>query len=81
MGVAITMDDLTVSMGPFDETSLLSDWVWLIGPSRFPILLTAAGDAFLQDRKRDRSTFGRAGGQLAIGGRICRRAAQSACRP
>jgi hypothetical protein len=51
------MDDLTVSMGLFDQNSLLSDWLWLIGATRFPILLTAAGDAFLEDSQTGRVDF------------------------
>jgi len=27
----------------------MSDWDWLIGPSKLPILIAATGDAFLQD--------------------------------
>lgn len=47
--MAITMNDLTVYFGHLDQASLLEDWIWLIGPTRFPILVTALGDAFLQD--------------------------------
>ncbi|NTW29543.1 MAG: DUF1851 domain-containing protein [Coriobacteriia bacterium] len=45
----MTLDDLTVSFAHIDRDGLLADWVWLIGTSRLPILVTAAGDAFLQD--------------------------------
>ena len=31
------------------RTGLLDDWTWLIGPEKRPLLLTAAGDAFVQD--------------------------------
>lgn len=45
----ITLNDLTVNISHLDQTKLLQDWEWLIGVSRFPILVTALGDAFLQD--------------------------------
>jgi len=47
--MAITMNDLTVNFSHLDRDTLLEDWQWLIGPSKLPILLTAAGDAFVQD--------------------------------
>ena len=47
--MAITLNDLTVNIGHLDQTKLLEDWEWLIGANRFPILVTALGDAFLQD--------------------------------
>ena len=47
--MAITIDDLTVNFAHLDRDSLLEDWHWLIGPARLPILLTAIGDAFVQD--------------------------------
>ena len=47
--MAITLQDLTVNIDHLDRETLLEDWVWLIGPSRFPILVTASGDAFVQD--------------------------------
>ena len=43
------MNDLTVNFSHLDRDTLLQDWFWLIGPSKVPILLTAAGDAFVQD--------------------------------
>jgi hypothetical protein len=45
----MTLNDLTVNFSHLDRHSLLSDWRWLIGPDRHPILLAAAGDAFVQD--------------------------------
>jgi len=47
--MAITMNDLTVNFSHLDRDTLLEDWQWLIGPSKLPTLLTAAGDAFIQD--------------------------------
>jgi Domain of unknown function (DUF1851) len=46
----MTLDDLTVSFSHLDRDRLLNDWTWLIGVSKLPILLTASGNAFLQDR-------------------------------
>ena len=47
--MAITMNDLTVNFSHLDRDTLLEDWSWLIGPNKLPILVTAAGDAFVQD--------------------------------
>jgi hypothetical protein len=47
--VALTLNDLTVSFSHLPRETLLQDWVWLIGTRRLPILITALGDAFLQD--------------------------------
>jgi hypothetical protein len=45
----MTLDDLTVSCAHLDRTTLLDDWRWLIGDQRLPVLVTLAGDAFVQD--------------------------------
>ncbi|MDA0184057.1 DUF1851 domain-containing protein [Solirubrobacter phytolaccae] len=45
----ITLNELTVGMDGLDRERLLEDWRWLIGPSKQPILLSAVGDAFVQD--------------------------------
>lgn len=57
----MTIDDLTVSFAHLDRQSLMSDWRWLIDSSQSlisrwvkpsskpPILLTASGNAFLQN--------------------------------
>ena len=47
----ISMDDLTVNFEHLDRETLLSDWEWLIGPHRLPILISAVGDAFVQDTR------------------------------
>ena len=47
--MALTLNDLTVSFSHLPRETLLQDWVWLIGTRRFPILITALGDAFVQD--------------------------------
>jgi hypothetical protein len=49
--VPITLDDLTVNFGHLDRASILSDWRWLVGSARHPVLITALGDAFLQDSR------------------------------
>ena len=45
----MTLDDLTVDFRHLDRRSLLKEWEWLIGSTKLPILLTASGDAFVQD--------------------------------
>jgi hypothetical protein len=45
----MTLDDLTVSFGTLNQTEILSDWLWLTHSKYLPILLTASGDAFLQN--------------------------------
>jgi hypothetical protein len=43
------LNDLTVNFSHLDRRALLEDWSWLLGKSKFPILLLANGDAFVQD--------------------------------
>ncbi len=45
----ITLNELTVNFAHLNRQRLLQDWRWLLGPVRQPILLTAPGDAFVQD--------------------------------
>lgn len=47
--MAITLNDLTVNFNHLNREELLSEWRWLIGPTKQPILLAAIGDAYLQD--------------------------------
>ena len=47
--MALTLNDLTVSFTHLPREALLQDWAWLIGTRRFPILVTALGDAFVED--------------------------------
>jgi Domain of unknown function (DUF1851) len=47
----ISAKDLTVGFEHVDREALLSDWEWLIGPHRLPILISAVGDAFVQDTR------------------------------
>lgn len=46
--MAITLDELTAAPGDLDVAALLGDWDWLLGEPAQPLLLTVAGDAFLQ---------------------------------
>jgi hypothetical protein len=55
--VRITLSDLTVDVGHLDQERLLDDWRWLIGPSKRLILVSAIGDAFLQDELEALSTY------------------------
>lgn len=47
----MTLDDLTVKLDHLNSNKLLEEWVWLLGESKFPILLLASGDAFIQDKE------------------------------
>jgi hypothetical protein len=53
----MTLDDLTVNFRHLDRIELLSDWRWLIGTTKLPILVTAAGDVFVQDTEDDSVHF------------------------
>ena len=53
----MTLDDLTVSFSDLDRATLLEDWDWLIGNDRLPVLVTLAGDAFVQDSKSGEVLF------------------------
>ena len=43
------MNDLTVNFSHLDRETLLENWRWLIGETKQPILLSALGNAFVQD--------------------------------
>jgi hypothetical protein len=45
----LTLNDLTVNFRHLERETLLEDWQWLIGSTKQPIVLTACGDAFVQD--------------------------------
>lgn len=49
MAHTITMSDLLVDASHLDHRELLREWQWLVGNARLPFLVTALGDAFLQD--------------------------------
>lgn len=46
--MAITLDELSVALGEADRDALLADWHWLTGEGAQPLMLTLAGDAFVQ---------------------------------
>lgn len=46
--MAITLDELSVAVGDADPEALLTDWHWLTGAGVKPLMLTLAGDAFVQ---------------------------------
>lgn len=45
----MTIDDLTVNFKHLKREQVLSDWEWLIGKNKLPVLLLASGDAFIQE--------------------------------
>lgn len=45
----ITIDDLTVDFKHLNASTLLADWEWLIGTKKLPILISAIGNAFIED--------------------------------
>ena len=47
--MSITWQDLTVSFDHLDRNKLIEDWVWLVGKTASPILITSVGDIFLQE--------------------------------
>lgn len=47
--MAITLNDLTVNFTHVDRSALLTEWRWMIGTHKLPILVTAMGTAFVQD--------------------------------
>lgn len=49
----MTMNDLTVNFRHLDRDSLLDEWIWLIGVNKKPVLITALGNAFLQEPADD----------------------------
>jgi hypothetical protein len=51
--MALTLDDLTVSIRHLDRATLLRDWRWLIGPTKVPVLVTALGNVFVRDTQDD----------------------------
>ena len=48
--MALTLNDLTVSISHLDRHALLGDWLWLTGANKVPVLVTALGNAFLIDK-------------------------------
>ena len=61
----IALNDLTVTIAHLDRATLLDEWRWLIGTNRAPVLVTALGNAFVQDSASGAITLLDAGtGQL-----------------
>lgn len=48
--MSIAWSEITVDLDGINPHTLLVDWRWLVEPSTEPILVTAMGDAFLEDR-------------------------------
>jgi hypothetical protein len=46
----MTIKDLTVDFENSKRDALLEEWRWLIGERKLPLLLTASGNAFVEDR-------------------------------
>src|SRR5512137_559261 len=47
----MNLNDLTADCADLDRATLLNDWLWLIGENKLPMLVTLAGDVFVQDTK------------------------------
>lgn len=47
----MTLDDLTINISNYNPKELIQDWRWLVGKSKFPVLVSVMGDMFLQDKK------------------------------
>ena len=45
----MTLNDLSVNFSYLERDTLLSEWEWLLGGEYLPILLSASGDAFVQN--------------------------------
>lgn len=45
----MTLDDLTVGFQHLQRETMLSDWTWLLGTSALPVLVTAVGNAFVEE--------------------------------
>lgn len=45
----MTLNDLTINFSHLDRDNLLEDWEWLLKGDYLPILLSACGDAFVQN--------------------------------
>jgi len=45
----MTLNDLTVNFSHLDRDGLLAEWEWLLKGEYLPVLLSASGDAFVQN--------------------------------
>ncbi|WP_444917800.1 T6SS immunity protein Tdi1 domain-containing protein [Microbulbifer sp. JMSA003] len=55
--ILMTLNDLTVNFSHINKGDFLSDWEWLIGKGKLPIVITALGDAFIQNVKTNEVEF------------------------
>lgn len=63
----MTLNDLTVNFSHLERDSLLSDWEWLLDGKYLPILLSASGDAFVQNVNNDQIWWlDTGGGEFAL---------------
>jgi hypothetical protein len=53
----MTLNELTVNFKHLESENILSDWMWLIGKNKVPVLITAFGDVFVQDSKNGQIYF------------------------
>lgn len=47
--MSINLDELIVEFNDIPAGNLTTDWIWLIGKGKRPIMISAIGDMFLQD--------------------------------
>ena len=55
--IEMNLNDLTVNFSGLDRESILAEWHWLITDSNVPILITLAGDAFVQNTQSGAVSF------------------------
>ncbi|MBA6381363.1 DUF1851 domain-containing protein [Colwellia sp. BRX10-1] len=61
----MTLNDLTVKFDQLERTTILSEWEWMLKEQYLPILITASGDAFIQNLIDDSICWlGTAGAEL-----------------
>ena len=53
----MTINDLSIPFDHLNRETLLSDWKWLTGETNLPVLITKAGDAFLQNKDTKEVSF------------------------
>ena len=53
----MNLNDLTVNFADLDSRSIITEWHWLTTASNVPILITLAGDAFLQNTESGAVSF------------------------
>jgi hypothetical protein len=55
--LSITTDLLVVTLSPEAKETILDEWTWLIGTEKRPLLVTACGDAFIEDMREGKIHF------------------------